>query len=241
MGNKHVPVLAIPTTSGTGSESTASAILTNHEEKTKISIKPRVYCEKAFINFRYTYRLSNEITASTAVDVLSHLIDGYMSAQANMITDHFAEGGFYRFSKCLPALKAKDYNDIFRDEIQLISIIGGIVIANTRTTLPHLMSYPLTYDKKVPHGFACGLLTYEFLQFHQDKNKISRMLSLCGFESLDKLGSFLSSICPAVICGKSEISTYSQIVYSDQERLKLHPYEVRIEDIINIYRQSLTR
>lgn len=236
-----MPVLAIPTTSGTGSESTASAILTSHEERTKISIKPRVYCEKAFINFRYTYYLANEITASTAVDVLSHLIDGYMSAQANMITDHFSEGGFYRFSSCLPALKSKAYDVAFRNEIQLISIIGGIVIANTRTTLPHLMSYPLTYDKSVPHGFACGLLTYEFLQFHEDKNKIEQMLSLCGFESLDKLGSFLSSVCPPTVCNENEITAYSHIVYSDQERLKLHPYEVRLEDIMNIYRRSLTR
>jgi len=239
MQNKHIPVLAVPTTAGTGSESTASAILTCHAKKTKVSIKRRIYCDKAFINYKYTLFLPEKITLSTSVDVLSHLIDGYTSAKSGIITDALAEWGFREFSEIISSLRQRQFDENFRRRILLMSTIAGFVISNTRTTLPHLLSYPLTYHKGVPHGFSCGILTHEFLKFHKDKKKIEYMLKLCGFENLNALGSFLKEVCPAIVCNEEDVLSYTSIVYSDKVRLQTHPFEVSYEDILNIYRKSL--
>jgi len=237
--DEFIPVIAVPTTAGTGSESTGSAILTSHEQKTKVSIKRRVYCKKAFINVNYTIGLPDEVTLSTAIDVLSHYIDGYMSTNANLETDALAENGFREFSKLLQNIAKRDFDLNFRKKIMMMSNCAGHVISVTRTTLPHILGYPLTYQKRVLHGFSCGLLTYKFLEFHKDTKKKTRLLDLCGFTENGDFGLFMKSVCPNPNCTEVDIQRYTDTVWADRSRLHTHPFDVEREDILNIYRESL--
>lgn len=237
----HLPLLAVPTTSGSGSESTGSAILTIQEKKTKMSIPSRVFCEKAFLNPLYTYGMPEHITLSTAIDTFTHLAEGYLSKDATIYTDNLIIYGLKLFSEIIQNLRFKIFDEAFRIKVSEISSIAGIVIANTRTSLPHLMSYPLTYDKKVKHGFACALLTCEFLNFYQDKTKVSFLVKASGFESVNELQKFISIICPRIICTENEIRQYAEIVYCDKPRLAYLPFELGIEDIYSIYNSSLLK
>lgn len=227
-GDTHITLFFVPTTAGSGSESTPSSILTVHTRKTKLSIKRRVYCEKAFINFRYTISMPYNITVSTAVDVLTHLVDEYMSAKSNIFVDKLVKIGLLGFSEILPMIQNEEFNECFREKIMILSSIAGIIIANTRTTLTHTMSYPLTYGKKITHGFACGLLAYEYLVFHKNKYKVDDIVSALGFANIVELKNFLKNSCPNIVCSEKEIYEYSNIVFEDKERLSMHPYEVSL-------------
>ena len=237
--NIFVPVLAVPTTFGSGSEATSSSIITVHNKRTKLSIKRRVCCEKAFLHSDYSNYLPENVTVSTTIDVFSHFIDGYFSAKANYFTDKIAESAFMDFSKIIPLLKDRKFNDYFRETMMCLSVMGGIVISHTRTTLPHLLGYPLTYHKHIPHGFACGLLTYEFIMFHKDKERVKKFLNLSGFNEMSEVKNFFATECPRVLCTEDEIFEYAQIVYSEKERLSLHPYNVQFDDLIYLYKNSL--
>lgn len=162
-----------------------------------------------------------------------------MSVKANVVTDALAEWGFREFSEIVPLLIQRSYDESFRKKVLSMSIVAGFVISITRTTLPHVLGYPITYHKGVLHGFACGMLTRKFLEFHKDAEKRDRLLMLCDFENLVELGLFINEICPSLYCTDDEISLFVETVLSDKTRLQAHPFPISREDITAIYKESL--
>ena len=104
-----LPVVAVPTTAGTGSEVTQFSIITLHEKRTKTSIAPKVFASVSYLDPKYMDTLSPKITNNTAVDALTHLIESYLSASANFISEKIVEMGLSIFRECIPALKAQQY------------------------------------------------------------------------------------------------------------------------------------
>jgi alcohol dehydrogenase class IV len=149
-----LPIIAIPTTSGTGSEATPWSVLTWKKVQTKqsfggIKTFPRV----AFLDPGYTESLSPSVTLDTAFDAFSHCLESVISTKASPVTDALNFYALSRFGGLMESLERGEHTSI-REDLMLISLLGGIVIANTGTTLMHAMGYPLTYFKNVPHGRA---------------------------------------------------------------------------------------
>ncbi len=176
--NKVLPMVFVPTTAGTGSEVTQYSVLTNDAAKTKTSIaSPLLFPKLAFVDAKYLENLSVKSTVNTAVDALSHLVEGMLCLKASSVSDSLAEQGIGLFMACLPELlnalktgKKESVSAEGRERLMQASLLGGMVIAQTGTTIVHSMGYPLTYYHEVDHGRANGLLLGAYLEFVESKN-----------------------------------------------------------------------
>jgi len=235
-----IPVVAVPTTSGTGSEVTQYSIVTSNKEKTKKNLGQSIFPTVAFIDYKYTYNLPDNITVNTAIDAFTHLTEGYLNTNCTYMSEIYGEKGFELFKYCFEKLVKKDFDKEFREKVMLASVMGGIQISQTGTSLPHGMGYPLTYFKGLPHGLANGVLTIEYLKSFRDQTKIRKMLNLLGFNTIEEMEDVFNSLIDIKIdITEEEIKEYSKQFISNKNKLKNHPEEVNLEDIIRIYSKSL--
>ena len=238
---QHLPVIAIPTTAGTGSEVTPYAVITHHGQQTKITIPQALFPALALLDPQYMQHLPENITYSTTLDALSHLIESYLSARANPLSDEINEGGFRLFNQCQEALLHQDFTPELRKNLLLMSTMAGMAIAQTGTSLPHGLGYALTYHKQIPHGFANALVMQSYLRLCRNQSKVERMLTLCGFSHLDQLQQFIQQIIPLSLhLSAEEIEHFSQAMWNNKKKLACHPDPLTIEDIRAIYRNSIS-
>lgn len=204
-----LPMAFVPTTAGTGSEVTQYSILTNHKAQTKTSIaSPVLFPTYAFLDARYMSGLSYTTTLNTAIDALSHSVEGMLSNRASFITDCLAKESIQLIASCFDALISKTLTDEQRERLLNASMLGGMVIANTGTTAVHAMGYSLTYFKDIDHGRANGLLLAAFLDF-VDKSypdRIKTILSSMGFESVKEFARVMDQL-----LGEKEAITAEEI------------------------------
>ncbi|NLI57232.1 MAG: iron-containing alcohol dehydrogenase [Clostridium sp.] len=237
---KSIPVVAVPTTSGTGSEVTQYSIVTSHKEKTKKNLGQSIFPKVAFLDSKYTYNLPYDITVNTAIDAFTHLVEGYLNTNSTYMSDIYGEKGFELFGYCFKKLMSKNLHSEFRSKVMMASTLAGIQIAQNGTSLPHGMGYPLTYFKGLPHGLANGVLTIEYLKSFKDKTKTERMLKFLGLSHIGELETIFKSLINIKIdITKEEIYEYSKGLMFNKNKLKNHPEEVELEDLVRIYSKSL--
>lgn len=184
-----LPLVAIPTTAGTGSEVTQYAVLTIDRDQTKRGLAGYdMFPQVALLDPTYTESLSAAITIDTAVDALSHLVEGYLSVRANVISSGLAAKGMRIWGKCIPALRSRSFDTAVRSDLLVASTLGGMTIAQTGTTLVHALGYPLTYFHDVPHGRANGLLFAAYLKYtHQTApQKVGEVMVNLGLTSISE-------------------------------------------------------
>lgn len=163
-GGSCLPLVCVPTTAGTGSESTQYSILTNHESETKTGIaSPLLFPRLALLDSKYLESAPRTVLAHTAVDSMSHSIEGLISARASDATDALASKGLRLISECIDGLIRGKLSSVQRDRLMTASTLGGMVIANTGTTALHAMGYSLTYYHGIDHGRANGILLPSWL------------------------------------------------------------------------------
>ncbi|MCW2276942.1 iron-containing alcohol dehydrogenase family protein [Heliophilum fasciatum] len=192
-----LPVLAIPTTAGTGSEVTPYSILTDPGQQTKKSFADEgVFPKVAFLDARYTASQSRELTIHTAIDALSHAVEGYLSRRAMPVSDSLALEAMAYVAKAAKALETGTLTLADREALLYASTLAGMVIAQTGTTAVHALGYSLTYFHNVPHGRANGLLLGEYLRFNEAvaAEKIGRVLSLLGRDGIDDFQAWMGRL-----------------------------------------------
>ncbi len=235
-----IPVVAVPTTSGTGSEVTQYSVVTVHSEKTKKNLGQIVFPTIAFLDSSYTDNSPYNITVNTAIDAFTHLVESYLSRNATTMSDLYAEQGLKLFKYCFESLIKKELTEEFREKVMLASMFGGIAIAQSGTSLPHGMGYALTYYHNLPHGLANGVLTVEYLKSFKNKDKIAKMLNILEMEKLQDIDDIFKSLFKVDIeLSNEEVTQYASDFAGNKEKLKNHSEEVSIEDIEKIYRNSL--
>lgn len=237
-----LPVVEVPTTAGTGSEVTQYAVMTLHEKRTKSGIAPSVFPQVSFLDPAYMDTLSVKNTNNTAVDTLSHLVESYLSAKSNEMSRKLAEIGLDYWKNCIPALKRKVYTEEDREKLMMASAMGGIVIAQTGTSLPHGLGYFLTYEKGIPHGRANGMLLEAYLElFGKDNEEVKKILKLLDLTSTAEVGVLMKEILDITeTFTEEDIQCYTKRMMETPQKLKTFPlYELKEEDVQNIYRRSL--
>ena len=156
-------MIHIPTTAGTGSEVTPYAILTNELGKTKTSIAaPCLFPKYALCDPKYMMSLNAEITINTAIDALSHAVEGMLTLRGNVLSDALAIESISCMASVFEALKKRVFTLEDRRSFLYASMVAGIVISQTGTTAVHSMGYSLTYFRDVDHGRANGLVIVDF-------------------------------------------------------------------------------
>ncbi len=185
-----LPMAHIATTAGTGSEVTPYAILTNDAKETKTSISaPSLFPKYAFLDARYLRKLPQSAMNHTVLDSLSHSMEGMLSVRASALTDGMALHAMKMIGNHFPALQKGSLTDEAMEDLLHASTLGGMVIANTGTTVVHSMGYSLTYFHGADHGRANGLLLPAFLKIamRYRPDRIREMLEAMGLLDLDDL------------------------------------------------------
>lgn len=163
------PVVAIPTTSGTGSEATQFTVITDVKNDVKMLLKGEYLIPKiAIVDPRYTYSAPKSITAATGMDALTHAIEAYTSKKALPITDSLAVSAVKRIIKYLPIAFRDGTNERARCEMAIASYEAGICINNSTVTIVHGMSRPIGALFHVPHGISNAMLLSKCLEFALD-------------------------------------------------------------------------
>lgn len=163
------PVVAIPTTAGTGSEATQFTVITDVEKDIKMLLKGGYLVPKiAIVDPAYTYSAPKLITAATGMDALTHAIEAYTSRKALPVTDTLAVSAVKRIMKYLPAAYKDGSDEKARYEMSVASYEAGICINNSTVTLVHGMSRPIGALFHVAHGISNAMLLTKCLAFALD-------------------------------------------------------------------------
>ena len=194
---RALPIVAIPTTAGTGSEVTQYAVLTIEEEETKKGLGgPDLFPQVAYLDPKYTASLPLNVTRDTAVDALSHLVESYLSKRATAASDLAALQGIALWGTTIPALRQGTIDLATRDALLLASSLGGIAIAQTGTTLVHALGYSLTYYHGMPHGKANGICMKAYLEYTKEvaPERVETVLELLELDSLETFGELMDAL-----------------------------------------------
>ncbi|NLB61547.1 MAG: iron-containing alcohol dehydrogenase [Clostridiales bacterium] len=236
--NEVLPIVAIPTTSGTGSEVTPWSVLTLHDVQTKRGFgNKNTFPIISFVDPAYTDNLPKDVTINTALDAFTHCFESFISLKASTLTDALNIHALKLFGECKDALLNGDFDGI-RDKLMLVSTMAGMGIAVTSTTIMHAMGYPLTYFYEIPHGAANALILPAYvnaLEKHRPQRLLEALTAL-GMAK-DELIEFATTLVPNNIkLSENEINIYSQQSATQGSCAKTGiPYEV--SDISNMYRE----
>ncbi|MBV9501026.1 MAG: iron-containing alcohol dehydrogenase [Acidobacteriaceae bacterium] len=152
-----LPVIAIPTTAGTGAEVTRNAVLGSPEHRVKASLRsPLMPPRAAIVDPDLTLDLPENITASTGLDTLTQLIEPYVSKRANLMTDLFCREGLKRVSQALPQAFRNGGDRGARDSMSFASLLSGLALANAGLGVVHGFAAPLGGMLEAPHGALCA-------------------------------------------------------------------------------------
>ena len=184
---KHLPLIAIPTTAGTGSEVTCVSVLSDKELGKKGPIvSNNFYPCVALVDPELTYTLPASITASSGIDVLCHAVEGFWSKGHQPICDALALHATKLVFQYLPTAVREPDNKEARRKMAEASVIAGLAFTLPKTTSSHACSFPLTNLLHIPHGEACGLTLDYFARVNADAQdgRLHAFARELGFEDM---------------------------------------------------------
>jgi alcohol dehydrogenase class IV len=154
-----LPVIAIPTTAGTGSEVTRNAVLGVPEAGVKVSLRsPLMLPRIALVDPELTYGLPPAITASTGMDALTQCLEPFVSPAATPLTDGFCREGLARAARGLRRACRDGGDRAAREDMAVASLCGGLALANAKLGAVHGFAAPIGGMFPAPHGAVCARL-----------------------------------------------------------------------------------
>ena len=176
--NMPVPMIAIPTTAGTGTEVTKNAVIASTQHHVKVSMRslkmiPRV----AIVDPVLTYSMPPKVTASTGMDALTQVIEGYVSKNANVMTDIVCRVGIQKGAAYLLRAYKNGQDAEARENMCLVNLFGGLALANGGLGAVHGFAGPIGGMFNVPHGEICAALLPHVMKYNVIASK-----ELAGFE-----------------------------------------------------------
>ena len=195
-----IPLVAIPTTSGSGSEVTPYAVLTDKKRFRKAPLISRyIFPVLAIDDPELTVTMSSIVTANTGVDALTHAIESFVSKRATEISRFYSLKAIELIAKYLPRAYGNPKDIEAREQMMLASLLGGMAITDAGAGLVHTMAHVLGVLYRIPHGLANGMFLVPVLEFYglsaeREIKEIGKAMNFEGEidEILEKLRSFLS-------------------------------------------------
>lgn len=176
---RTLPVVAIPTTAGTGSELSKAAILSDYEKNKKGGVRGKnLYPKLAIVDSVFTETVPLHITMETGFDVLAHAIESYVSKAASPFTKMLSEQVISTAGKALMELKEDIQNKEAREKMSYASMIMGINLGNASTAMPHRLQYPLGAYTKTSHGSGLAAIypTWIYYEYTVNSETIRKVL-----------------------------------------------------------------
>ena len=242
--NGLLPIVSVPTTSGTGSEANGISVMTLPNGVSKKSFSgeaswPRV----AFLDPRYTYSLPYKFTVSCALDAFAHAMESYLCHKS---TD---------FSRMLAVYAAKNIWSILKNEpqsfterdrelLQNSSTAAGIAISVTGTGFPHPLGYSVTMLDGVPHGAACAVFYGAYIRYNQKcetgRELIERFCAEIG-ATADELADLLPKLSGVELSFTEEEIRERVALIAGAKNYQNSPYVINDEEKIAIYRELFSK
>jgi len=165
-----IPLIAVPTTSGTASEVTTASVLTDTERGVKALLaSDYLYPVYALVDPELTMTCPPRVTAASGFDVLAHSLEAYYGKKHQPLTDLAAErAATLVFDNLLTAYREPD-NQEARAKMSEASVTAGLAFGITQTAAAHACSYPLTQDYGIPHGDACAFTLPSFWRLNSSE------------------------------------------------------------------------
>lgn len=169
ISNELPPLVAIPTTAGTGSEATQFTIITDTKNDVKMLLKGAALLPVlAIVDPRFTVTSPAKVTAATGLDALTHAIEAYTSRKSQQLSDVFAVSAVKRIFKYLPIAFENPKDLKAREEMALAALEAGIAFNNSSVTIVHGMSRPIGALFHIAHGLSNAILLKECFEYVVD-------------------------------------------------------------------------
>ena len=157
--NPGLPIVAIPTTSGTGAEVTRNAVLGVPEKRVKVSLRSAYLLPRlVVVDPQLTYSLPPEVTASTGMDALTQVLEPFISRKANAMTDIYCREGMRRIGGSFLTAYRDGSNEAARSDMSFGSLLGGLSLANAGLGAVHGFAGPIGGMFDASHGVICARL-----------------------------------------------------------------------------------
>lgn len=210
------PLVLIPTTAGTGSETTKFTVITDSEKNIKMLLKGEALLpDLAIIDYKFSMTAPKSVTAATGMDALTHAVEAYTSRKANPLTDIYALSAIKRIFTYLPAAYKDGDDKKAREEMALAAYEAGVCINNSSVTIVHGMSRPIGALFHVAHGISNAMLIKECLSYVLDGSyerfgEIGRVINAAdnNKSNIGAAEAFLDKL--AVLCSTCEIPTLKE-------------------------------
>lgn len=229
-----LPLVAIPTTCGTGSEATPYSILTRPDIHAKGSIPHRIFPRYALVDATYLEYLTLKVWFNTVMDALGHFCESYINTNATEYSRMMVEKGLRLWARGKDViLSAEEPTKQDYEAMMQASTIAGMAISMTGTSLPHGLSYPVTIHEGWAHGRAVGYFQAGYLR-EADPESVRRILDLAGFADLDALGQFYYDVCGTEAVRPEILAICANDIMKSPDKLKNCPYEVNRDNLLRI-------
>ena len=221
-----LPIVEVPTTSGTGSEATAVSILTRKDTMTKGSIPHKFFSTLSLCDGKYLKSAPYSVLANTTMDALAHLLESAVNSDATDYSRMCAFAGLEVWKRSKEVLEKKlepsmqDYENMMS-----ASMLAGMAIAHTGTSLPHGMSYAVTVHAGMPHGKACGFFLPAYMK-EADQELAADLLSRAGFTDADDLERYYQATCGRDIVSEDVLLKAVGDLLTHPEKQKKAPFHV---------------
>ncbi|AMN67808.1 iron-containing alcohol dehydrogenase [Psychrobacter sp. P11G5] len=260
-GFNKLPLFAIPTTAGTGAESTFVSVITAKDGSKKAIYTPKILPDVAILDATLTLKLPRHITAATALDAMVHCVEAYTSrTKKNPISDALALKGLQMlWSNFEKVLNQGDDIDA-RADMLLGSTLAGIAFVNSSVAAVHGLSYPLSINFHIPHGHAnalvmCGVFTFNLSAAAPLYAELARAVmpaQISGMNDFDAASQFINQLrgflemsdlkyrLSELDITDQDIPALADIVTNTYARLiATNPKDMTLDEVTTIYKEIL--
>jgi alcohol dehydrogenase len=166
--NKRLPLIAVPTTAGTGSEATSVPVITDTASRHKqVIVHPTLTPDLALIDACLMLRVPPHVTAATGIDALTHAIEAYVATKATPLTRALAYQSIRQIGEALPVAVGRGDDVQARESMALASYMAGVAFSNAGLGLTHSMAHQIGPRYNLPHGVANAVLLPSVMRFNQ--------------------------------------------------------------------------
>lgn len=255
-----IPLVAVPTTAGTGTEATPYAVISNPDLKQKCTIvNPKVFPTVSIVDPQLMVSKPAKLTALTGIDAFSHAFESYINVNASPFSRMVAREAMRLFGENIEEAVKNGGNIDAREKMALCSTLAGMAIAHAGTTVPHALGQPLSGRTNAPHGGSIAACLPEVVEWtlpacEDDFATVAGILdpAVAGLSMAEKaarlpgiLNDLFARIGADVSFGgyglkEDEIEDFCKLVYdSFQLDLKGHPKQAAQEDLVEIVKKCM--
>jgi len=245
LSGAHLPVIAVPTTAGTGSEVTPFAVL--NDERTGFKgpmAHSSLYPQRAVVDPLLSCSMPRGVTACTGLDALSHALEGYWSRNHQPICDLLAIEAGQRIFASLPKVLTDPDDRAARSDMAYAALLAGMAFQLPKNAMVHACSFPLSSRYHLAHGAACAFTLASAVRFNAPAmgGRMEHFATACGFPDVTAMADAIQSLqrqgglpCTLAEAGIPPEDVKVLVAESFHPLMRNNPREVTPDDLLRMY------